>query len=98
LRAVTTSTKREAKSSMRKPSRTSTVSMAHQSPWGKQSAQAVLPRMRITTIAAVAAAVRVVEVVVAADLAPAEARAKSLSICRHQKGPDNLSGPFWCQC
>jgi hypothetical protein len=36
--------------------------------------------MRITTIAVVAAVVRVVEVVVAADLAPAEARAKSLSI------------------
>ena len=77
---------------MRKPSRTSTASMALQSRWDKRLAQD--DRRRITTIVAVVAVVQVVPVVVAADLAAAVARANRPSLSNKQNGPDNLSGPF----
>ena len=57
---------------MRKPSRTSTVSTALQSQWVNRQVRAGLPR--ITTIAAVVVVARPAVVVVAADLAAAEAR------------------------
>jgi hypothetical protein len=93
LRVVTTSTKREARNSTRKPSRTSIGSMVLQFRWGKRWAQAVRPRMRITTIAVVAVVALVAAVVVAADLAAAVARVK-YPASKQQSGPENLSGPF----